>query len=318
MNMQNVASIPAFKVQHERHTRVRDDLCELISIYRGRSAAIIPFLGPTRCGKTELLHALVNEMGRSESGEELLRNPAMAIATMPPKPNDRDIYVAGLAALGFTHKSKQSTEQIRERLIRMIAETGTEILVFDEVSHCAERGANLSARAAADHFKTIADRTGIVLILAGLPKFQTLIDGNEQLRDRSTQTLYYLPYDWASEEDRSNFYGALLGILEAVKAIGIDVGLEAEEYIHRFYGASGGRVGMLLRIVDAALHIGGRGASLTPKAVKRAYGLVCQDPEIGDFFATESPSDHELFRAYAIIMAEAGLPIDGQGGSSNG
>jgi len=75
----------------------------------------------------------------------------MAIATMRPKPNDSDIYLAGLATLGSMHKTKPATEHICERLIRMIAETGTEIPTFDEVSYCAECCANPSARAAAEH-----------------------------------------------------------------------------------------------------------------------------------------------------------------------
>jgi len=36
----------------------------------------------------------------------------MAIATMRPKPNDSDIYLAGLATLGSMHKTKPATEHI--------------------------------------------------------------------------------------------------------------------------------------------------------------------------------------------------------------
>jgi hypothetical protein len=64
----------------------------------------------------------------------------------------------------------ENADVLRRRIIIAIRETGVRVIAIDECNQAAERGANLSARAAADHLKTI-------------------VDGNEQLRDRSSNTV---------------------------------------------------------------------------------------------------------------------------------
>lgn len=83
-----------------------------------------------------------------------------------------------------------------------------------------ERGSNLSARAAADHFKTVVDETGVSLVLAGLPRFQQIIDHNEQLRDRAAGTVYFAPYDWQKDEERDAFAGAVEAVLLSLEKSG--------------------------------------------------------------------------------------------------
>ncbi|MCD9147193.1 hypothetical protein [Pseudophaeobacter flagellatus] len=42
-------------VAHERYDQVSANVRELIELAEDRGGSIIPFLGPTRCGKSELL-----------------------------------------------------------------------------------------------------------------------------------------------------------------------------------------------------------------------------------------------------------------------
>ena len=125
----------------------------------------------------------------------LIAGADFRLAAIPPRPNERDIYKALLRACDYDCPDREKTEAVRRRAFGVIRDHGIRTIALDEVNHLAESGANVPHRAAADHFKSIADETGVGLILTGLPKFQTIIDGNEQFRDRCHATVHYLPSD---------------------------------------------------------------------------------------------------------------------------
>lgn len=186
------------------------------------------------------------------------------------------------------------------------------VIAIDECSHAAERGANLSARAAADHFKTIVDDTGICLILFGLPRFQRIIDGNEQLRDRSSNTVYFRPYDWQIEAEREAFAGVVFTALEAIKRAGHPVEVGFEELTPRLYGAAGGRVPVAVRILKSAILRGGE-APLSMDLLRTVVTGLQQRPISPlSFFQEDPPEDVLLIRAFATIMSEARLSFDAQ------
>ena len=47
--------IPDVRIQHRRHNEVLAELKSLIAVAKSYGGAIIPLLGPTQCGKTEVL-----------------------------------------------------------------------------------------------------------------------------------------------------------------------------------------------------------------------------------------------------------------------
>ena len=294
------------RIQHRRHTEVLAELNGLIAVAKSYGGAIIPLLGPTRCGKTEVLADAKTQFGSVRSGPgSLIETNSFAVGCIPPKPNDRDIYLAMLRAVGHGCAPREKTSAVRERLITAIRDDGIEILALDECSHCVETGANLSPRTAVDHFKSLVDATGIVLVLGGLPKFQKLIIGNEQVRDRSLKTIEYHPYRWTREEDVDAFVGAFLATLEILQEAGLRIEFDELDMARRIYGASGGRVGMMLRIMKASLFQAKEG-TLTFDAIARGWELGLQgNGDVEPFFASEEPSDTALVRSYAAVMHEA-------------
>jgi hypothetical protein len=204
----------------------------------------------------------------------------------------------------------ENADILRRRVVTAIRETGVRVIAIDECSHAAERGANLSARAAADHFKTIVDDTGVCMILFGLPRFQAIVDGNEQLRDRSSNTVYFRPYDWQIEAERDAFTGVVYTALEAIQRAGHPVDVGFEELTPRLYGAAGGRVPVALRILKSAL-LRAAEAPLSMDLLQTvAKGLQQRPIAPLTFFQDDLPEDALLIRSYAAIMAEAGLTFD--------
>ncbi len=298
------------RIRHKRHDEVLAELRDLIQVARSYGGAIIPLLGPTRCGKTDVLWDAKAQFGSVRCGPgSLIETNSFAVGCIPPKPNDRDIYLAMLRAMGHDCGPREKTSSVRERLITAIRDDDIAILALDECSHCVETGANLTPRTAVDHFKTLVDATGVVLVLSGLPKFQKLISGNEQVRDRSVKTLEYHPYNWTRDADVDAFVAAFLAALEILQEQGLQIGFDDMDMARRIYGASGGRVGMMLRILKASL-LHAEASTLTFDSLARGTELGLQaGSSVEVFFAAEAPSDTALVRSYVSVMQEADLKI---------
>lgn len=303
-------------IMHRKLQEAQEAVVDSLTRFRSDAGAIVPLLGPTRCGKSLLLSKLREGVAEAPVAPRVLTAESnFAVGVIPPKPNDRDIYRSMLEAIGYSCKDKENTDLVRRRLVNAIADNGIRVIALDECSHCAERGANLSARGAADHFKSVVDATGITLLLVGLPKFQQLIDGNEQFRDRCFRTFYFMPYDWHEEADRVEFFSAFLAILRVFESEGVQIGFDEEDCLRRIYGASAGRVGMMLRIMDAAAVHLAEGPELALSHISRAVTGTSQTALASEqFFQSDPPDDTQLIRSYVKILAEAGIGFDPRGG----
>lgn len=311
MNETKTSRLLDVRVQHRIYDETLEAMIAQAKLSRSMGGAIVPLLGPTRCGKTELLSELRDTLDAKSTGPgSLIASSSFGLGVVPPKPNDRDLYRAMLQAIGYDCGPKERTGLVRERLISAIQQDGIDFIALDEASHCAEPGANLSPRAAADHFKAIVDATGVTLILSGLPKFQKIIDGNEQFRERALRTTLFPPYTWSSNLDRQDFTSAVLSLFAHIEAeLAIAIEFDDLEMARRLYGATGGRVGLSARILAAALSLRA-GAPFSIAAVKRGAEASLQDslsPEL--FFREEPPSDLQLSRAYLSVMKDADLRV---------
>lgn len=307
-------------IMHRKLQEAQEAVVDNLTRLRSDAGAIVPLLGPTRCGKSLLLSKLRKDVAEAPVQPRVLTADSnFAVGVIPPKPNDRDIYRAMLEAIGYACRDKENTDLVRRRLLNAIADNGIRVIALDECSHCAERGANLSARGAADHFKAVVDATGITLLLAGLPKFQKLIDGNEQFRDRCFGTFHFMPYDWHEEADRVEFFSAFLAILRVFEAEGVAVGFDDDDCLRRIYGASAGRVGMMLRIMDVAAAYLADGPELALSHISRAVAATSQTAlSSAQFFQDDPPDDTQLIRSYVKVLAEAGIGFEPRSGRDLG
>ncbi|MCW3784704.1 ATP-binding protein [Defluviimonas salinarum] len=309
--MTTASSFRGLQIEHARFHTATTELRERIELARAAGGGIIPLLGPTRCGKTDLITHLCGTLGVQVRGpNSMIQTCSFASGIVPPKPNDQDLYRAMLAALGYGYHKHEKIVGLRERLITKISDEGREVLFLDECSHCAEPGANLSARAATDHFKSLVDASGIVLVLAGLPKLQKLLDGNEQLRDRAMRTVELNPYQWSVDSDREGFLGAIFPLMEAFCDAGHSLEIDEVDLARRLYGASGGRVGRAVEFLNHGLTMYGDKREIGLEDFARIAKATLQiQANLPDMFAETPPTDGELERSYVTVMQEAGLPV---------
>lgn len=299
------------RVNHAAYSQAFEDLSTHIKMSETLGGSIIPLLGPTRVGKTDLVEDARDEFGRTDRGPGVIfQSLNFAVGSIPPKPNDRDLYVAMLRAIGYDCSPKEQTARVRDRLLSVIRKEGIKFLAIDECSHCAEPGANLSPRAAADHFKTVVDATGVTLILSGLPKFQNLLEQNEQFRERSMSTIMFRPYSWSEPDDQMAFEAAVNSMFGLLQDAGAEVDFDEFDMMRRLFGLSGGRVGLVMKVLKAACS-----ALSTPRISFNCIAQAARKSTQGQLSAVyffdldNSPSDEALSRAYVSVCHDAGMEV---------
>lgn len=309
--MTNRADLLNVLIPHEAFQGALNALEEAVLMAHEQGGGIIPILGPTRCGKTELLKEVCSILGREASGPGwIFPMPTARRGFVPPKPSDKDLYISILRALGHSCKPQTSTDTIRSRIETAIADEGIQIIALDECNHCIESGANLTLRATGDHFKRLVDETGVTLILSGLPNFQRVIDGNEQLKARAMSTIFFKPYNWANEDDREAFATAVFNLFDHLEDNNVTLDFDKDDLATRLYCLSGGRVGLVLRLLRGALSRT-KADCLTQGDIRSAASILFQErSKVAILYEEDMPNDLQQVRSYVEVMQDAGLELE--------
>lgn len=292
-------------VRHDAFERASAEIDLRLATRLPGSGSIIPVFGPTRVGKSEIMRRLEK---RAAPANSLIPMKNVIRAKMPAETSSRGIYAAILKELGREPGKSEDTNSVKSRVFRGLEALNIDVVVLHEVNHIAELGSKLPSRAAADHLKALVDETGVTLILDGLPRFQRIIDQNEQLRDRASGTILFKPYDWQASDDREAFATAADAAIVSLEGSGFQVGLEFEDFVRRIYAASGGRVPMMMRLLKTCALGIGKPREMGLSDLHRAAASMQQSCiPTASFFETRDPDEVDLMRSFAAIMSEAGL-----------
>jgi len=302
-------SLKDLRISHARYDAALNQMLEAIEA-AGSDGTCIPFLGPTRVGKSDLMSAVKSEVSQDRPGPGyMLPTPNFLSGVISPKPNDAEIYASVIRTMGRVGANPKLS-LLQDRMYDLLKQRDVRIVALDECSHCAEPGANLTRRAATDHFKTILDRSGVVLILVGLPKFQRLIDENEQFAARSMATIELHPYRWTNADDRSEFTTVLFTIFDYLADQGVSPDFDWVDMSRRLFAASGGRVGMVIELLEVAVRSAARDGAVSLSDIRKAAGMRLQGLScLAPIFEPDAPQDDVLLRSYAKVMRDAGLKL---------
>lgn len=298
------------RVSHARYEAAFSEIVDAINL-SGDQGACVPLLGPTRVGKTDLLQAVCKQFATLRSGPGyILPTLDFIQGSIRPKPNDAEIYASILRALEARVAPNTKLSVLQDRVLNLLSQRDVRIIALDECSHCAEPGANLTRRAASDHIKTVIDQSGLIMILSGLPKFQRLIDENEQLSARSMASVNLLPYRWSDQEDREEFASVTYSIFDFLEDSGLTLEFDPLDMTRRLFAASGGRVGLVVELVEAALKCRAVPGSVSKGDLAKASDTRLQrSNDMPPIFGPEVPHDSVLARSYAKVLRDAGLRL---------
>lgn len=211
----------------------------------------LAIIGESRSGKSRVLDHVTLQYP-SERRDEGLYIPILTIST-PSKPTVKGLAEKLLLALGDPLWNRRASENEKtERLIVLLKQVGTTMIIIDEFQHFYDKGSHKIQHHVADWLKTLVDRARIALVVAGLPSCIAVISQNEQLSGRFTGAIRMPRFDWLKNEERGEFISILEAFQEMLPEYEFP-DLASDTMAFRFYCATGGLVGYVAKILRQAM-----------------------------------------------------------------
>ncbi|QDD62693.1 transposase [Herbaspirillum seropedicae] len=144
-------------------------------------------VGESGSGKTTLADLFVQNYPRISRPEgEIV--PVLYVA-IPPAATIAGTVEAILAQLGDPAPAQGTVSVKTARAVALALSCRVEMLVIDEAQHIQDRGKSQTQYFVGDWLKAFMDSLGRPVTMLGLPRTRHLLNVNEQLRRRFTQTL---------------------------------------------------------------------------------------------------------------------------------
>ena len=159
-----------------------------------------------------------------------------------------------LRMLGDPHWDKGNTDEIKQRTREFMHARGVELLFVDEIQHLARESTDRTD--VTDELKRFLDMGIVPVVFAGNEESRAFFERNSQLASRLGPPLELSPVD-AGETGQlaafKQFCADLDVALVSTRAIGASSGLTEPTQLNGLLLASGGHIGRVCRIVEAAL-----------------------------------------------------------------
>jgi hypothetical protein len=296
------------------HEAFKEGLRRIDQCYRNAEVhgnpACLAIVGPSRTGKTSVLEQFASGHQTTRTAEGL-NIPILRVKT-PSKPTVKSLVEIMLREMGDPRFDK-GTENVRTgRLMTLIRNCGTRMVMIDEFQHFYDKGQNKVMHHAADWLKVLVDDTRVGLVVAGLPGGLATIEQNEQLRGRFRTPVKLERFDWRNPADREEFVAILSAFYDALAAHVDLPDLTSAGMAFRLYCATGGLIGYLATLLSQTVWdvVDENQAFITLGHLRRAFANSVRsthdygdapDP-FGSRFSTE-PSEELLAKVAQIGTA---------------
>lgn len=210
----------------------------------------ISVIGPSRTGKTRVFNFIVSQNPRYRLDDGLIV-PILKVTT-PSNPTVKGLAEVLLHNLGDPTPSKGTEVNMTTRLINLLEKAQTRMIIVDEFQHFYDKQSHKVMHHVADWLKTVIDDSKVALVVGGLPTCQAVLNQNEQLSGRFLGQVVMPRFDWENDDSRMEF----IGILEAFQKMLMEYEmpkLDTDEMAFRFYCASGGLIGYVVKILRQAI-----------------------------------------------------------------
>jgi hypothetical protein len=286
---------------------------ERVSDFERRTAAgdklILPIFGPTRVGKN-FTTKLLQMRNRPRREDNLNLKPCLLVKT-PPKPTLRSLPEAILLSMGLPGATGGvSNDALTGHVRGLIKRARTKYIIFDEVQQFVEARSRVTNRQVSDWLKNFSETTDVSLILLGLPSAAGFLDSNEQLRDRALAPYHLLPYNWVSVQQRAQFEAALVEILQLTRDHGYVIALPAN-WERAFYASSGGRIGMVVKLLSEAFDLAREHRRIDPVVLAQAHARTVDRQTIAyNPFERGDLTDQDAINAFLEVMKQSEYSVE--------
>lgn len=237
-----------FEVFQKAFTAIEDNL----RLYRETGVTEnLLVLAESGCGKTSLCRLIQERYPRYALPERDVI--PILIVSVPPIASLSSLVETMLAALGHPTPHLGNSVRKTATFIALAKACGIEMILFDESQHLHDRGQVKSHYLVSDWLKQLIDALKIPIVFLGLPRTESLLIVNEQLRRRFSKKIF-LSLDRHHIEDLSKQCLQMLLSLSQNFPVRIEVGEYGwEEFSTRLYFATDGRVAYIKKLMANTL-----------------------------------------------------------------
>ena len=250
MNQTNYipTTVDQILVPHRDFQRAKSRIeTHLLAAQSYQEPTCVAVVGESRTGKSRLLENITKQYPkqRTEEGSNI---PVLCIRT-PSKPTVKALVEVMLKEIGDPLWFKRGSENEKtERLYTLLKQTKTHTAIIDEFQHFYDKVSHKVQHYLSDWLKIFVDRSGLMLIVAGLPDCMAVINQNQQLRGRFLAPIYMPRFDWTNVDAQGEFIACLESFQLGLKRYQFP-DLTSDEMAFRFYCATGGLIGYLAKIL---------------------------------------------------------------------
>lgn len=246
-------------VQHAAFTRALEGIKECIQITQhSRETMNCTLTGGPGFGKTSLCRHLIKAMPpsvRVEDDYEFTEKPVI-FAECPPNATPIKLAKAILRALGDPNPEKGSEFNLTERIIKLLADCRTGLLLLDEIHNLLnENRTTTSQRATCQWLKGLINRTKTTICLVGVDEFEDVLDSEISRRFLRRYRLSSLSSSLKNNEGELQTYFKLLtkAAKEIFELSAIPNSTNAH-FIKQLWIATGGVPSYVSALIKTAVH----------------------------------------------------------------
>lgn len=237
-----------FEVFQHAFTNIEDNL----RLYRETGIAKnLVVLAESGSGKTSLCKLLEERYPR----EILLERDVVPILTIPVPPvaSLSSLVESMLKSIGHPISSLGNLARKTHTFITLAKACGIEMILFDEAQHLHDRGQARSHYLVGDWIKQLIDALEIPIVLLGLPRTESLLSVNEQLRRRFSKKLYLSLERHHTDGLHDQCLQMLLSLSQSFPLNIVAGEYGWDEFSSRLYYATDGRVAYIKKLMANTL-----------------------------------------------------------------
>lgn len=301
-------AIEKLVIDHPTYVEAKDRIAESVDdALAGFLDQILFLTGPSQTGKSAILKAIRDEYPQNRPSGRLIAQ--VLYVRVSPGVSPKGLPLCVLKALGQPVKGVSRVGDLSERMKDSIRRAGVRVILFDEANHLIDKGHRISARLVGDWFKDLVDEMHVTCVLAGIPKLSTLLEANEQLRNRAQRPIELWPYRWDRKHDRFSFAGCARKFLDCFAAEGYHAEMGWDAMTRHLYLLSAGQIGLLAKFCrELAKRLDELVISLSQLREAAARVNLPGGRDVSAF-GDVPPSDALLMRVLVSELAISGLVL---------
>lgn len=207
--------------------------------------------GHTGTGKTTALDFYRSQFPRYEENHGTA-SPVLYVVT-PASPTVKNLAEAILVSMGDLASGRGSSEEKTRRVYKFLETCKVELLMIDEFQHFTDTARRSASRDVTDWLKNLLSVAHIPVVLAGLPRCDQVIRGNQQLSRRFSSRYNLRPFPYDTPAKQMEFRGVLKLIQQSIPVKCVP--LHDANNARMIFVASNGVIDYVAKLIDQAVEL---------------------------------------------------------------